>query len=77
MYASPVIYPLSRVPERWRSVYMLNPMAGLISSYRRVVLSGKPPVIAHIGPAVLVALALLLLGYHVFKQVEWQFADVI
>lgn len=77
MYASPVIYPVSRVPDRLRPFYMLNPMAGLIDSYRRAVLSGEPPRIGHIAPAVLIAFALFLIGYLYFKRVEWQFADVI
>ena len=38
MFATPVIYPLSVVPMKWRSVYLLNPMVGIIESFRRVVL---------------------------------------
>jgi lipopolysaccharide transport system permease protein len=76
-YASPVIYPLSLVPETLRPVYMLNPMAGLIDSYRRVILLGEPPVIRFLGPAVMIAVVLLLVGYRYFKRAEGQFADLI
>jgi lipopolysaccharide transport system permease protein len=77
MYITPIIYPLSLVPERFRLVYMLNPMAGLIESYRAVALRGQWPNWNHLGIAVAVSLVTLGLGYAYFKRVEWQFADVI
>jgi len=77
MYASPIIYPVSLVPERWRALYMLNPMAGLIESYRRTILHGQPPQALYLGWAALVAVALLLLGYRYFKRSEARFADEI
>jgi len=77
MYASPIIYPVSLVPERWRSVYMLNPMAGLIESYRRTILHGQAPLPLHLGGAAFVAVTLLFLGYQYFKRSEARFADVI
>jgi len=77
MYASPVIYPASLVPERWRSLYMLNPMAVLIDSYRRVVLYGESPSLVYLGVSVAIALVLLLAGYAYFKRSEVLFADVI
>ena len=39
MYISPVVYPLSLVPERYRTLYSLNPMAGIIQAFRVVLLS--------------------------------------
>jgi lipopolysaccharide transport system permease protein len=77
LYATPVIYPASLVPERLRTLYMLNPMAGLITSYRRVVLHGLSPVPQDLGLAVLVAVVLFAGAYWSFKRVEPQFADVI
>jgi homopolymeric O-antigen transport system permease protein len=75
-YASPVIYPISSVPERFRSFYYLNPMAGILESYRAVILDQKIP-----GPYLLIAAGLaatiLLIGYWFFKRVEFQFADVV
>ncbi len=43
LFATPVIYPLSAVPPRWRWFYGLNPMVGIIESFRQVVLKGEPP----------------------------------
>lgn len=75
-YASPVIYPVSLVPERLRSIYFLNPMAGVIAAYRDVILYGKPPG-PYLAVAAGVSLAIFLLGYWLFKRVEFQFADIV
>jgi lipopolysaccharide transport system permease protein len=77
MYASPVIYPVTLVPEQWRTLYMLNPMAGIINSYRRVILQGRPPEMQVLGLSAGVALLAMLLGYLYFKRSEGRFADVI
>lgn len=77
LYATPVIYPISLVPERIRPFYMLNPMAGLIASYRRVALQGLPPAPREFGPAVFLAVVLCIGGYLMFKRLERQFADII
>jgi lipopolysaccharide transport system permease protein len=77
MYATPVIYPPSIIPARYRTLYMLNPMAGLIEGYRTVALRGGYPNWHDTGLAALVSLAAFVLGYWYFKRVEWQFADLI
>jgi lipopolysaccharide transport system permease protein len=77
MYATPIIYPLEVVPPRLRSIYLLNPMAGLIESYRAVALRGAYPSWFQLGPAAGVSLAVFVFGYLFFRQVEWRFADVI
>lgn len=75
-YASPIIYPISLVPETLRLIYFINPMAGILESYRAVLIDGTLP-----GPYLLVsaviALATFVLGYGFFKRVEFQFADII
>jgi lipopolysaccharide transport system permease protein len=77
MFASPVAYPLSMVPASLRPLYLLNPMAGIIESYRRVILRGDPPDVASLGVSVSLALVLLSVGYLWFKRAERTFADVI
>ena len=76
LYASPVIYPIDRVPERFRSLYYLNPMAGVITSYRDVLLYQQLPSTPLLISAVM-AVAILVIGYWFFKRVEFQFADVV
>jgi lipopolysaccharide transport system permease protein len=77
MYATPVIYPVSAIPESWRSLYMWNPMAGIIDSYRRVILSGEPPNMEYLGLATAIAIALCLIGYSYFKKLEVSMSDVL
>jgi lipopolysaccharide transport system permease protein len=77
LYATPIIYPLSLVPPRFRSIYMLNPMAGVIDAYRTIVLSAQPPEARHLLLACGVSLLLFLGSYRYFKSVEPEFADII
>lgn len=77
MYASPVIYPLSLVPERWQPLYSLNPMVGVITGFRWALAGGEPPNLTA-GLASLVAVAVLLVsGLIYFRRTEREFADVI
>ncbi|MBK6532705.1 MAG: ABC transporter permease [Deltaproteobacteria bacterium] len=77
MYASPVIYPLSAVPARWRTLYLLNPMAGIVSGYRTALLDTGPPDLMALGMAAGSSLLILAGGYTVFKALERWYADVI
>lgn len=77
LYASPVIYPVSAVPETLRAIYFLNPMAVLIDSYRRVILFGQLPDWGWLGFAAVVSILILILGYRFFKRAENRFADLI
>jgi len=75
-YASPIIYPVTMVPEQLRTFYFLNPMAGVIEGYRAVLLNAKLPGNYLILSAV-VSLAVFVVGYWLFKRVEFQFADIV
>ena len=77
MYATPIIYPVSMVPERLRNLYMLNPMAGLIDGYRRALLLGENPSMQYVASSAFISITVLLIAYWYFKRVEWQFADII
>lgn len=77
MYASPIVYPLSIVPEQWKLLYSLNPMVGVIEGFRWALLgTGNPDFVAMSLSAVLVLLVLLG-GIVYFKRMERFFADVI
>lgn len=75
-YATPIIYPASAVPENLRPYYFLNPMNGIIESYRDVLLRSQYP-----GPYLLtsvgISLFIFAIGYWFFKRVEFQFADIV
>jgi lipopolysaccharide transport system permease protein len=77
MFASPVVYPLSAVPQRLRGVYALNPLVGVIENFRRVVLQGVAPDFYSLGVSAVVAAVLLPLAYLYFKRVEATMADII
>ncbi len=76
-YATPVIYPVTVVPERIRVLYMLNPMAGIIDAYREVLLHGRSPNLAYLGLAMVSSVCLCWAAFRFFKRVEMSFADVI
>ena len=78
MFFTPILYPASVVPGRWRVVYfMLNPMAVIIDGYRHAVVQGLPTQLSYIGLAALVSCVLLWLGYKYFKHLEREFADIV
>jgi len=77
MYATPIVYPMDLVPERLQPYYFLNPMAGIIDGYRRVLVIGQDPRLSALLPGAIVSLTLLLASYKGFKRAEPAFADLI
>lgn len=77
MFLSPVIYPLNMVPEKYRGLYVLNPMAVLLESYRSIVLDGTLPPVNLLGMAAIVSATLFMVSYTIFKNLEMRFADLI
>jgi len=77
LFASPVAYPVSVVPERWRALYSLNPMAGVIEGFRWALLGKQMPDIVSIITSAAVVLLLLVGGIIFFKRMENTFADIV
>lgn len=77
MYLTPIIYSLEMVPERYRALYMLNPMVAVMEAYRSVALLGESPMWGCLGVSALVAVVMLVAGYWVFKRLEPKFAETI
>jgi len=77
MYMSPVVYGLISVPKRYLGFYMLNPMASVMDSVRKVVLHGQAPTWSYLGLAAVVSVAFLIVGYRTFKRLEPAFAETI
>jgi ABC-type polysaccharide/polyol phosphate export permease len=76
-YLSPVFYPASMVPETFRTLYFLNPIAGLLTLYHDVMYAGQwPSAVLLAGTTVQTALVYLL-GYAVFHRHEAVFAEVV
>jgi len=77
MYASPIVYPLSLVPERYRTIYALNPMVGVVEGFRAVMLRTNSIPWAPIATSLAIAAVLFLSGAFYFRRVERVFADVV
>ena len=76
LFASPVVYTSSLVPDEWRLAYALNPMVGVVEAFRWSVLGGVLPVVEIVVSA-LAASAILAGSLLYFRRVERTFADVI
>lgn len=77
LFLTPVIYPVSLVPERWQWLMYLNPMAGVITAARASLFANAPVDWSALGYSALGAVALFVLGVMYFKKTERFFADEI
>ena len=77
MYATPVAYDLSLIPERFLNLYMLNPVTPVITLFRYAFLGVGQPHFAAYGVSCIVTLAVLLLGVLLFNRVEKTFMDTV
>ena len=77
MYATPVIYPLSQIPEQWRWLAVINPMTMPIEAMRLMFLGQGVVTAAYVALSVAMTLALLVSGVIVFNKVEKTFVDTV
>ena len=77
LFITPVIYPLSSVPENVRFFYMLNPMVGVIEGFRNVLLKNSAPPLDALTWSIAITLILLTISWPVFRKVSGYFADVL
>lgn len=76
-FVSPVVYPTSFIPEQWRWLYGINPMAGVIRGVRWSVLGSDAALGSWLFVSVIVTAALLLSGLYYFRRMERDFADFV
>ena len=76
MFATPVIYPVSKIPENWQWLMSLNPMSGIVDAYRSAIL-GKPFAWGNLSISLGVALLVFLMGLSYFRRLERQFVDIV
>jgi lipopolysaccharide transport system permease protein len=76
-YTSPILYPVSLVPEHLRALYALNPMVGILEVFRTVLLDGALPGPQVLLPSTIVSIVIFIAGYWLFKRVEFRFADIV
>lgn len=76
MYATPIIYPMSAIPEKYRWLIQLNPMSAIIESFRAIYLGGSIPW-SGLGISTLITLSILAIGVVLFNKVEKTFMDTV
>ena len=77
LFATPVAYPSSLIPEAWRPLYGLNPMAGVVEGFRWALLGRTPAPGPMLAVSATVVVLLLIGGLYYFRWMEQQFADVV
>lgn len=78
LFVSPVAFMSSQVPERWRTLYALNPLAGIIDGFRWSILGGRTPIDGlFLVSSITVTIGAVLLGAWYFRRTERGFADAI
>jgi len=77
LYASPVAYSVRIVPEKWRLVYSLNPMVGVIEGFRWALLGKQSPDVTAMTLSAIAVLLFLLAGVAFFRSMERTFADIV
>lgn len=77
LFISPIIYPTSVIPERYRALMALNPLVGIIDAFRATVLPTHHVDWQQLGISMLTCLGVFLVGLFYFRRAEKHFADVI
>jgi lipopolysaccharide transport system permease protein len=77
LFATPIVYPATLVPDSWQLVYALNPMTAVVDGFRWALVGASAPGALEVAISTTVALALLVLGSAYFRRMERTFADVI
>ncbi len=75
LYLTPVIYPITAVPEAIQAFFIINPLAPIFAAWQETMLYGQFTVAGPLLISTVVALIVLVLGYLFFKRSEWLFAD--
>jgi lipopolysaccharide transport system permease protein len=70
MFSTPIVYPLSLVPDDWRVVYGLNPMVGVIEGFRWALLGEAMPSLQVMGASMVATLSFLVGGLYYFRRLE-------
>ena len=77
MYVTPIVYPLSKVPEKWRWVFVINPASPVIETFRYALLGKGTLDVQAWGVSLLVTIGFFLVGIVIFKYSERTFIDVV
>jgi lipopolysaccharide transport system permease protein len=76
LFVTPIAYPSSLLPEPWRSLYGINPMAGVVEGFRWALLGQEAPPAPMLMVSTVMAVILLVSGAYYFRRIERHFADL-
>lgn len=76
-YLTPILYPIEQFPEKYRWIFIFNPMSVIINAYRQTVLGGGEPNLNSLGIAALTSIVLFVISFLIFKKSEGKFADYV
>jgi len=76
-YATPIIYSINIIPDRFFKLVLANPLTGLVDSYRKILLQGQPPNFYYLSSSAIAGVMLIIAGYWFYKRVDKKFADII
>lgn len=77
MYGSPIVYPVSLIPEEWRVLYTLNPVVPAMESFKHIFFGADLPPLSVFGTGIAVTILLLVAGLFFFNRVERTFIDTV
>lgn len=77
MYATPILYSVSMVPEKFQSIYMCNPMTRLMIAYQDILYNKTLPDVSSLGITIAIAVVTLIIGYLVFAKLQRRFAEEV
>ncbi len=76
-YVTPILYPLDMVPESYKNLLLINPLASLIEAWRQMFIDNALPGVTDLWPCLLFTIAALAIGSGVFRRLERGFADAL
>lgn len=77
MYATPIVYPASALPDNFKFLLWANPMSGVVSDYRRIILQNLPPELSSYAVYTTAGIIIFFLGFSFFAKTKRSFADVM
>ena len=77
MYATPILYSISMVPEKYQAIYKLNPMVGIMEAYQSILYNKKFPEISSLLIVLGVSLVFLIAGYLLFNKLQKRFVEEV
>jgi lipopolysaccharide transport system permease protein len=77
MYASPIVYPMSQIPERWQWIYALNPMASVIETFRHAFLGAGSVNLQYSAVSMGMTILIFIFGIVLFSRIEKTFMDTV